>query len=49
MLLHLGGDADLAIVKPERVVDLRQMLGLEFHVEHRSDDLDDPADVMSRD
>src|SRR6185295_4874296 len=29
----------------QRVVQLRQVLGLEFHVEHRADDLDHLAEV----
>src|SRR5690606_3284249 len=49
VLLHLDHDADrrLAgrVVEGERVVDLGQLLRLELDVEHRADDLDDPADI----
>ena len=52
VLLHFDDDADVGAVRRlagdlERVVELRQMLGLELDVEHRSDDLDDLADVMN--
>ena len=52
MLLHLGHDPDgpgaAVILEQQRVIDLRKVLRLEFHIEHRADDLDDLADVLCR-
>ena len=50
VLLHLAGQPDAAPASllssmHERVVDLRQVLGLELHVEHRADHLHHPADI----
>ena len=52
VLLHLGRRRLIAAPSSarypmlERVVDLRQVLGLELDVEHRADDLHDLADVV---
>jgi hypothetical protein len=50
VLLHLGHDPDgpgaAVILEQQRVIDLRKVLRLEFHIEHRADDLDDLADVL---
>ena len=52
MLLHLGDELDLltglgARLEPEGVVDLGQVLGIELHVQHRTDDLDDLSVLVS--
>jgi hypothetical protein len=47
VLLHFGHDPDarLGVLDDDRVVQLGQVLGLEFDVEHRADDLGDTAGV----
>jgi hypothetical protein len=52
VLLHFDHDANIRAVFGlrrdfERVVELGQMSSLELDVEHRSDDLNDLADVMN--
>jgi hypothetical protein len=52
VLLHLGGEADRhragRVLQHQGVVDLRQVLGLELDVEHRTDHLHHAADVLRR-
>ena len=52
VLLHLDRHLDRRAVRRgpgdlERVVELRQMLGLELDVEHGADDLNDLADIVN--
>ena len=50
VLLHLRGQLDryraAGVLDLDRVVDLGQVLRLELDVEHRADDLHDPAQVV---
>src|SRR5690606_3144317 len=52
MLLNLGHQVDrrpaVLALRPdlEGVVDLRQLPGVELDVDHRTDHLDDPSDVL---
>ena len=52
VLLHFGREFDrnctAGILDLECVIDLGQVLRLEFHVEHRADDLHDFADIVLR-
>jgi hypothetical protein len=44
---HVDRLATLAVrFDPDRVIDLRQVPAFELDVDHRSDDLDDPADLL---
>ena len=42
----LTGMGPRIVLHQQRGIDLRQVVGCEFDVEHRPDDLDDGADVL---